>query len=197
MNTFRTSVWIALAALWLTPGAATAQEQMPLRVAMCVPGKIFRQLHETQELQRRMDAERERFEREERERRERLEGLRMHRDQLMPGMPQFDERHQELVRAMIEFEAWGRVMQMEVQRKQKQHTKHLFDRIQQGAGEVARQRGFHMVIAEPEVPENIDMVTPEQLNMALTQRNVLYAADLVDISDDIVAHLNERFREGR
>jgi Skp family chaperone for outer membrane proteins len=194
---YRTPVLMAFLLLGLCAVPARGQEAAsPIRVATVVPARIFVQLEETAAQQQRLNARRRTFEAEQQQRAERLEELRLARDQLRSGHDQWEQRHQELMQAMAEFQTWANMQQLEAQRMQKQQMTGLFDKIQQGIAEVSRQRGIHLVIAEPDIP-HIDMVNPDELRMLLNQRNVLYAADQVDITDDVVTHMNEQYRAGR
>jgi len=75
--------------------------------------------------------------------------------------------------------------------------KSLFEKIQSATSEVAKSKGITLVLAEqrPEVPENLDQVTVDQLRILITQRNVLFAGDGIDISNDIIALLDSRYKK--
>jgi hypothetical protein len=56
-----------------------------------------------------------------------------------------------------------------------------------------------MVISEqkPEIPENLDSINVEQLRAILNGRNILYHTPRVDISNDVIALLDSRYRAGQ
>jgi len=72
----------------------------------------------------------------------------------------------------------------------------LFDRIQQTASRIARQRGIDAVIvsdATAPLPEG----TEQQVRAAMISRRVLYNADRIDFSEELLQVLNNEWAAGR
>jgi len=80
----------------------------------------------------------------------------------------------------------------------KLQTRRLFEKIEQAVSEVARQRGYDLVLTDrrPELPEDMDRLSMEQLLSAIQARTVLYAGEKADISNDVLALLDARYRAG-
>jgi Skp family chaperone for outer membrane proteins len=194
-------ILLPLALLVLIGLAPLAQAQEPppagaLRIAVAVPARIFDNLEEMRELQQRMLSDQQRFFEERNRRLQEIQALEQARNQLRPDMPQFTERHNEWLNATIEFQAWEQRQQHDRQRIQKRHMKNLFDKIQAATGEVARQQGIQLVLSEPQLPP-VELITPEELRAIINQRNVLFAENLQDISDDVIRVLNEQYQRER
>jgi Skp family chaperone for outer membrane proteins len=175
---------------------AAAQEQ-PTKVAVADPARIFTEMQETRDLKVRLDAERNDLGVEEKARRQKIEDLQATRNLLKPDSQQYAEANKQLNAAMIEFKVWAETMQQEIQRNQKQQMRQLFDKITIAAGEVAKQRGFDIVIADqrPEV-NNLDQLNVNQLRDLINQRNVLYADPKTDITDDVIKALDAKHKAG-
>jgi Skp family chaperone for outer membrane proteins len=156
-------------------------------------------MQETQDLRQSMEAEGKSFLDKKNEWESKLRELQSSRDQLKPDSPQYAQRNQELLKVATEYEVWGKLTQADVQRNQKMRMKTLFDKIQAAVGEVAEQKGIDMVISEqkPEIPENLDSINVEQLRAILNGRNILYHTPRVDISNDVIALLDSRYRAGQ
>ncbi|MGH7215231.1 MAG: OmpH family outer membrane protein, partial [Tepidisphaeraceae bacterium] len=118
---------------------------------------------------------------------------------LKPDSPQYGDRNKELLQAAVDLKVWGELMQQDLQRSQKQQMKSLFEKIEEAITEVAQQKGVDLVIAEqrPELPESIDQISVDQLRMLINQRNVLYATPKADISNEVIALLDSKYKAGR
>jgi outer membrane protein len=196
----RRTLVIALALLgMLLIFALPAQAQTTTgRVAIVNAARVFNEIQETKDLRARLETERASLENEEKERRQRIRDLQSARDQLRPESPQYEERNRELQQALVDFEVWGRIMQNSLQRQQKLQMKNLFDKITVATEEVAKAKQIDLVIAEvhPELPENLDQINVDQLRALINSRNVIFNAPQVDISSDIIAAMDARYRAG-
>jgi outer membrane protein len=187
--------WLGLIlATLVLPAVAAAQS----KIGVVNTARIFNEMQETKDLQAKLQQDRDRLADEERQKRGHLQALRESRDQLKPESPQFQERNQELLKASVEFEVWGRMMQANVQRQQKQQISRLFDKIEDAVQEVARSKGLDLVIAQQavELPPDLEQINVEQLKAIINQRNVLYAADGLDISNEVITRLDAKYKGG-
>jgi Skp family chaperone for outer membrane proteins len=174
--------------------AVPAMAESPMRIAVAVPAKIFDNMDEMRAVQQQLAAEQERYMRDRDQRHANVRSLEAARNQLRPDMPQFSQRHNEYINAVIELQAWEQMQQHERQHIQKQHMMRLFERIREAVEEVARREGIHLVLSEPQIPP-IELMTPEELRAVIGQRNVLYADGVRDISDEVTRLLNEQYRQ--
>ena len=188
------SLLIALslvAGLAVSPAAA---QQEPTRVATANTGQIFNQIRETKDLQQKMDEQRKQLAQQEQAKRAAVNAIQEARNQFKPESQQYQEKNAELMRAAIEFETWGRVNQADMTRAQKQQMKTLFDKIEAAVGEVAKQRGFDLVIADQRGEiNNLEQLNPDQLRVLLNQRIVLFAGPKADITNDVIAHMDKNY----
>lgn len=194
---FSMAVLVLAGIVMIVPSALQAQTPAG-RVAIVNPARVFNEIQETRDLRARLESERARLENEEKERRQRIRDLQAARDQLRPESPQFEERNRELQQVLVDFEVWGRIMQAGLQRQQKLQMKQLFEKITATTEEVAKSRGIELVIAEvhPEFPDNLDQINVDQLRALINSRNVLYHAPHVDITSDVIASMDARYRAG-
>ena len=173
---------------------AAAQDQ-PARVATADPARIFNEMQETVALKARLENERKGIEAEEKNRRQRLQDLQSARDLLKPDSQQYADAQKQLMQAAIEFETWGKIMQNDIVRNQKLQMRQLFDRITAATSEVAKKRGFDIVIADQR-PEwqNFEQLNVNQVRDQINLRNVLYASEKVDLTGDVIKLLDEQFK---
>ena len=167
-----------------------------VRVAMANPSRIFREMQETKDLQESLRSEGVKLTAEEKEKRAELQTLQNKRNQLKPDTPQWDEFNTDLMDAALEFRLWGEQTKAKAARTQKRQMKHLFEQIEQAIAEVAERDGYDLVVADqrPELPENLDEINFDQLRALINSRNVLYASAKADISDQVIAMLDARYK---
>ena len=180
----------------LTASAAMAAE--PTKVAVANTAKIFSEMQELKDLKAKMESERKLLEGVDREKREKINALKSARDALKSDTPQYQDKNAELLKAAIEYETWGKLNQANFQREQKLQMKMLFQRIQDAVAEIAKQKGFDLVLTDqrPDLPDDIENMTVDQLRSLINARTVLFANEKVDISNDVLALLDSKYRAG-
>ena len=181
--------------LALVSTVAVAAE--PAKIAVANTAKIFGDTAELKDLKQKMETERKVLEGVEKEKREHITALKSARDALKPETHQYQDKNAELLKAAIEFETWGKINQANFQREQKLQMKQLFEKIQDAVATVAKQKGFDLVLTDqrPEIPDDIDQLNLEQIRALINTRNVLYANEKVDISADVLAMLDAKYRD--
>ncbi len=161
-------------------------------------GKAFNEMQETKDLKQKLEAERVDFEGKREQQQKKLTDLRSQRDLLKPESPQYADLDKQYAQAAIEADVWSHVTQAQVQRMQKQEMRSLFDKIVTASEQVAKQKGYDIVIADQrrELPDNLDQLSMDQVQAAINIRNVLYASPNVDITEDVVAVLDAQYKAG-
>ena len=193
-------VLMIAALVCMLPGSARAQQGQPTKVALANPARIFNEIQETRDLKVALENKRKQLEATEFEKRQKLKDLQTLRDQLKPDAPQYAERNKDLFQASLEFEVWGRMQQLELQAEQKRQMISLYTKIKNAVAEVATAKGYDMVIAEqhPEFDQvNIDQLNVDQLRALINSDNVLYKAAHTDISADVIAAMDAKYKSGQ
>ena len=168
-----------------------------VRVAVINPRLVFDQMQETNDLRQRLEAEGARYVAQSKEKQAELEKLRNElRTVLKPDHPQYEERQRQLVQKAVEFEVWSKVAEMERERVQKRQVTGLYTKIERAVADYAAQQGIDLVLSnqQPEVPENIDPVKFNDLQQLLYQRKVVYSAADADITSEILALMDARYK---
>lgn len=182
--------------LALLVGVLSAPAWAQTRIAMVNPSRIFADMQETKDLKDKLEAERQRLVATEKEKRDEIQSLQQSRDQFKPDHPQFDEINKKLRKAAIDFKSWGELTKLDAELNQKRQMRTLFEKIQRAVGEVAQRDGLDLVIADnqPEIPENMDQITFDQLRQIINQRNLMFASKKADISEQVLAVLDAQYR---
>lgn len=185
----------ALAVILLLSLALPAAAQ---KVATANPARIFNEIQETKDLQAKFNADLGTLNEQRKAKELQINDTKAARDSLKPDTTQWAERNKELVRLAVEYKAWQEIVQADLERQQKMQMKAIFDRITETVGQVASSRGVDLVIAEvkPELPDNLDQVNTNDLRARLISRNVLFSQPQVDISNDVIAAMDAKYKGG-
>lgn len=189
---------LSLLCLGLFALPAAAQEAGATKVGVVNTARVFNEMAETKDLANKMAGERDAYLQKDKEKQAELAGLKGARDNLKPSSADYREAEQKYIEAGVRYKAWQETMQLDVQRRQKQQIKSLFEKIEAAVAEVAKQKGIGLVISQqkPELPETdkMESVSLEELRARINQRNVLFAIPQIDLSDEILAVLDRNFQ---
>ena len=73
--------------------------------------------------------------------------------------------------------------------------KPLYEKLVEGIGEVAAKEGYDLVLFDNrnlQVPTDVQAV----INEVIQQKSILYASDSMDITDQVIALMNNKYKEG-
>jgi len=187
---------VALFAMLFTTAALSAQTP---KIAVANPAKIFNEIQETKDLQAKLADDLKTLQATDHEKSTKVKDMQANRDTLKPDSPQYNDINKQLMQATVEYEVWSRLQQADVQRQQKLQIKNLFEKITAATGDIAKQRGIDLVIAEnkPEFPDNIDQINADNLRMLISQRNILYDSGTLDISNEVIAAMDAKYKSGK
>jgi Skp family chaperone for outer membrane proteins len=168
------------------------------RIAVANTARIFSEMQELKDLRAKLQSEQKLLAGASAEKQDKLKAMQAARDTLKTDSPQYQEKNAEWLKAAIEYEAWGKINEADMQRNQKLQMRRLFEKIAQAVAEVAKQKGYDLVLTDqhPDLPDELDRISLDQLRNLINSRNVLYAGEKVDISDDVLAFLDARYRAG-
>lgn len=168
------------------------------KIATANPAVIFNQIQETKDLQAKFNADLGTLNDQRKQKELQINDTKAARDSLKPDTAQWAERNKELVRLAVEYKAWQEIVQADLERQQKMQMRAIFDRITETVGQVAASRQIDLVIAEvkPELPESLDQMNTNDLRARLISRNVLFSVPQVDISNDVIAAMDAKYKGG-
>lgn len=168
-------------------------------IAVANVARVFAEMQETKDLQTRMDAAGRNVMQEDAERSNKLKDLQSARDLTKSNTPAWDTANKTLMDARIEYRVWVETTRAELAHQQKMQTRELYDKIIAAIAEVAKGRGIDIVVADKKqlAPESIEKMSVDDFRAMLSQREVLYASAGSDITGEVIALLDARFKEGK
>jgi Skp family chaperone for outer membrane proteins len=199
----RRSLLVALAAVCMAmpvvSSTARAQTAQPTKVATANMQKIFNELQETKDLNAKWANEGNNFKAQDTEKKQKIRDLEAARDALKPDSQAYEQKNQDWLNAIIEYQAWAQGTNINRSRQQNLQTVQLFNKIQAAVAEVATQRGIDLVLSEqrPEVPENAQNMKVEEVRALIGARNILYMNSAIDITAEVIANLDAKYKSGK
>ncbi|MGF1632255.1 MAG: OmpH family outer membrane protein [Phycisphaerae bacterium] len=191
---------LAILALLLAvgfPASASAQT----RVAVADPARIFREVQERKDREEALEVRRREFQDTLAQQQQKVQQLQATRDLVTRDSPEWQRRNEEVIRGTVELQATRIAAEQTLVRSRKQQFISLYEKIQQTTAEVAREKQIDVVISRmnPPLPEGeqLDQIEVQQLDMLLAARNILYAADAVDISAEVIARMDQKYKSGQ
>ncbi|MDQ3440955.1 MAG: OmpH family outer membrane protein [Planctomycetota bacterium] len=187
----------------ITPSRAPAQAQGQapaaggqFKIATASAAKIFMGMKEKTDVRAKIEQQVKQLREEEQSRRQKVQDVQQQMELLKPDSPQYEEANKTFMAAAIEFKNWGEVSQAQAARHEKLLTKMLFDKITAAIAAIAKERGIDFVVAE-QPPFAVERMTPQDLQQAMVQRQVLYANASLDLTQDVIGRLDEQYNAGK
>ena len=183
----------AVAALVAAP-VATAQDGP--RIAVVNPAKVFNEMQETKDLKQKMEADRKTITDEGQRRGQEVEDAKKRRALFNEGTDDFNKANKEYLEKVISAQAWQELIKADLQRQQKSQMKTLFEKIEQATKEVAEAKKLDLVLVEQktDLPADLDQINVDQLRGLINQRSVLYSNGKFDITNDVLARVDAKYK---
>jgi len=109
---------------------------------------------------------------------------------LKPGSPDHLKQYKQILEKRANLEAQQQYHKQHRALNEQQRTEQLYKEILQITKALAEQKGLSLVLEydEPEFP----LASADELVMTLNTHKVLYSAGCLDITDDVIARLDEK-----
>lgn len=193
---------IALASLLIAATAAIAPARQAAaqdsKVGVANLSRIIQSMQEAQDKNKTKADELRRLDEEQKAKAQAIENLKKDRENFKKGSPEYAERNQQILQKSVELQSWNELQKLDLTRRQKDEIKSFYDKINAAIQQVATDKKLDLVIADfsVEIPPDLDTVNPEQLQQIIRQKQVLYTAKGVDISDEVINRLNAQYKGG-
>jgi Skp family chaperone for outer membrane proteins len=167
----------------------------PVVIATANPEKIAESIHEYQDMAAQMDLDRKSLTNTLNDKKNALTAMQQALSYLKTDSPQYADQQDKLLKASIEYKAWGEETQLALQRQQKTKIKNLFAEIEDAVAQVAQKDGINIVIADQrvQIPENLDNIDVNALRQAIAQRTILYSDSSRDISGEVITLMDKNY----
>ena len=153
---------------------------------------VFDALQEKIQIEADLKTQIEDLNREEQDRKARLQSLQADLEILAPGTGAFNEKREQLEQEVIELQVWRQVQNQRVARERSIHIERLYRKVLDAIGRLAESDRMDMVLFK-EKPVDFSGTKPEALNTLIQMRKVLWVADQLDLTDQVIQMMNNEF----
>lgn len=148
----------------------------------------------TSDLEAQFDDLRRRLNEERDAKRQRIDrAQRALQEEIKPGTEEYDRRRREIAMLEAELQWFLESEGQKVEQGLSSSLRSIFDDIQAVVREIALEKGFDVVVAADRLPADTP-ASPSQVRQHILLQKVLYWSPGVDLTDDVVARLNDRYK---
>lgn len=160
-------------------------------VAVCNLSKIFDDYKRADKLNAELNERRRKIKAEIESRKKALETTRQQLRGLREGGEAFGNVLKKAQGQQVELQVWSQIQEQSLLRDHLRLTKEMFKEISDAIAAVAKKKGIGLVVQLE--PRDLPAKNSQELISQLTNRKVLYNADTIDITGDVLRLVNERF----
>jgi Skp family chaperone for outer membrane proteins len=184
---------LLVTAFAFAPARQAAAQDSKIGVANL--SRIIQSMQEAQDRNKAKGDEVRRLDEEQKAKAMALDNLKKERENFKKDSPEYKERSEQLLQKSIEFQAWNDLKKVDLTRRQKDEVKSFYDKINAAIQQIATEKKLDVVLADfsVDIPD-LDQINPEQLQTIIRQKQVLFTAKGVDISDDVINRLNAQYK---
>ena len=176
--------------------AVDAQDKSGLKVGVVAVQRAFAESAEGREVTARTDALERDFKNQVQQKSKDLKDLETTFQQtLRVGTPQYEEKRKEWINKSVEAKLWAEVTQQEMQRTRVQNLKHFVEKLDVAVAEVAAKRGLDLILPDMRQPFTESSDNAQDIQRVVNSRNVLFAHPSIDVTTDVIAAWDAKFRE--
>jgi Skp family chaperone for outer membrane proteins len=190
---------LALSAVAFVLPARVAWAQEGPHIGIVNPAKNFNEMQETKDLKQKMESDRQAIQAEAKKRADDLEEAKKARALFTEGTDDFNKKNQEMIRKAVELQVWQEMIKADLARQQKTQMKNLFEKIEAATKEVAEAKKLDLVLVEqkidlPSDPNTMEQINVDQLRNLINQRSVMYSNGKFDITNDVLASVDAKYK---
>jgi len=171
--------------------AQNAPKAQPAPVAVCDVVEVFNNYKRSADLKIDFDKRKERIEAENKKRLDAIDMVKGEMEGFTPGTKDYEERFEKLQRLSIERQAWLKYQEFLASKEQLQVTEDMYRQIRQAIETIARKRGFDVVLYRER--KELPTESMAELLNQIERRKVLYFAESVDITEDVLTEINRTY----
>ena len=173
--------------------ATTAQAPAPAatKIAVCDVGVIFTNYQKAKDLEMKFGERRNALKAEDDKRGKKIESIEQElREGLKANSKEYEDRLAEYTKLTIDRETWVKYEEVRATREYSRLSSEMFKDIQTVAGQVAIEKGFDVVLS------NDAALTDQKTDVyrLIETKKVLYSSPAVDITNAVLAKLNEQYK---
>jgi Skp family chaperone for outer membrane proteins len=173
--------------------AAGAVKGRPTALAVVDVQKSFDSLSEKVQVEADLQSAADKIKQEELDRQKDLKQLQEDLGILARNTAAFTQKSDELEKKVVEFQAWRNWQTAKLSRERGVRIEDIYRKLTDAIGRVAKESGYDMVLFK-EGPIRFPADKPEQISAMVQVRKVLWAADDLDLTEQVIQKMNNEYK---
>lgn len=193
-------IWIALVLVmalgfsgFVAANASGLLAGRPTAAAVVDVQAVFEALEEKLQIEANLKSRLEGLNLDEQDRKRALDELKSDLEILAPETPAYNEKQAKLEQNVIELQAWRTFQTQKLNQERGIQVERLYRKMLEAVGTIGRENGFDLILFK-EKPADFRGAKPEALNTLIQVRKVLWSADDLDLTDEIIQRMNNQYR---
>ena len=185
---------LLFSAVTVATAQALAGKGRPTATAVIDVEKVLNSLNEFQQFQADINSLREKVNTEEADKKKELNNLQDELKLMASQQPGYKEKVDALRQKAFEFQAWGQWQQNELIRERNLRILGLYRKVTEAAGEYAKANGIDVVLLKEASIEQIAKLKPEEMEIGLSNRKLIYYTGELEITDPVITSMNNAYK---
>lgn len=177
---------------WAGAQAASSMQAEPTSVAVANVQKIFNNLKQRQSLENKAKAHLKGLESQQNSKKQSIKTLQDQLGVLQPGSKAYSQKQSQLEKEAIGYKVWLNYQKKKISRDSALKVEALYRKVVASVQQVAQNQGYDIVLYADRSPE-FHYSNKNQLSAEIRMRQVLWASDSVDITDQVVQSMNNHY----
>ena len=163
-------------------------------IAVLEVGRVFNTCKEKTDIDANARSAQEKADVDKAEREESIKQLQFDMELINPDSPQSKKKRQEIERKVVEYQVEIQYRRQQIVREQMRRYELLYKKLRDTCSEVAQANGFDLVLFKE--TEKLNYKAPQDLVNQIGGRKVLWAAERLNITDQVIQKLNNVWDAG-
>lgn len=177
----------------LGAGAQGLTAARPTKVAVVDVLKVFNGLQEKAQVEADMRSKGEKLQKEEHARQKELQDLQNDLKILAPETQAYSQKTEQIKSKLIELKVWSQVQADSLKSESTLQLANLYRKMVDAIGRVAKENGYDLVLYKEQAPD-FEHVKPEAINQMIQLRKLLWSADDLNVTDQVVTRMNNEYK---
>jgi len=179
----------------LLAGPPAAPRAAATSVGVCDVVEVFANYQRAKDLEEQMNERKKAFDAESNKRVKSIEALQIQLEGLATGSEEHNRLLQQIQRQTVERAVWSRMQEQSLMRDHLRLMKEVFAEVRKAVGEVAKDKGVDVVLQLE--PNELTARTAAELVAQVDRRKVLYSADSINLTREVLRKLDEAYRAAK
>jgi len=172
--------------------AEQSSKPKPTRIAVVDIGRVLNTCKEKAQIEARLQTKRDEASRAQTAAQKEIQELQFNLKMLNPDTEAYQKQRDAIAKTLIEHQVHLRFRSEQLIRDQIRQYHGLYTKIQEACGAVAKENGYDLVLHT--ISRTPKFKTREALLNHIAMRNILWAADNLDITEKVIQNLDTKFQ---